>query len=406
MGWELSTWLALARSSQLLGSLAAAAMHGYLTVRVYTGDLGLSKEMVVLELLACLLLGYSTLVIILQHTGHRSKKSSWLTGFVVCDVLVCAVLLVMISTLARAGLPVHCAALFVPNSNQRSPISTFTTIGFSNENPGQRGELDHFCGLDRSYYAIANALIFTYIFTITATVLRIFEKKYTKNTKISEMLESLERAEHLNLKVIDSPSPIDESHSFNQPPPASEGIITRNASLRSNFTAATSVAASQTGPYGSNPTARRSIGHSAPAIPRRPVPPIPSSTAAAAASPGIAFVPVPLDEEDGAEAALVADGMRHPRHQQHHQQQAQHYRNPSRDQFPRMPILSEEALLQSADAALVSDGMRPSEPMLPPYHPGNRRMSGHGAGDDNEMRLSGYVKGQTRAQDMKDSGRY
>jgi hypothetical protein len=66
-------------------------------------------------------------------------------------------------------------------------------------------------------------------------------------------------------------------------------------------------------------------------------------------------------------------------------------------------MLSEEE--QSADSALVSDGMRPSEPTLPPYHPGNRRMSGH-AGEDNEMRLSGYVKGQTRAQEMKDSGRY
>lgn len=62
--------------------------------------------------------------------------------------------------------------------------------------------------------------------------------------------------------------------------------------------------------------------------------------------------------------------------------------------------------MSSADDALVSDGMRPSEPMLPPYQPGNRRMSGHGADEDNEMRLSGYVKGQTRAQEMKDSGRY
>jgi hypothetical protein len=65
-------------------------------------------------------------------------------------------------------------------------------------------------------------------------------------------------------------------------------------------------------------------------------------------------------------------------------------------------MLSEED--QSADHALVSDGMRPGDHTLPPYHPGNRRMSGHGG--DNEMRLSGYVKGQTRAQDMKDSGRY
>jgi hypothetical protein len=52
----LSTWLALARSFQLLGSLAATAMHGYLTIRVYNGRLGLSKEMVVLELLVCSIL--------------------------------------------------------------------------------------------------------------------------------------------------------------------------------------------------------------------------------------------------------------------------------------------------------------------------------------------------------------
>lgn len=56
MGWELSTWLALARSFQLLASLAATSMHGYLTVRVYSGRLGLSKEMVVLELFVCLIL--------------------------------------------------------------------------------------------------------------------------------------------------------------------------------------------------------------------------------------------------------------------------------------------------------------------------------------------------------------
>jgi hypothetical protein len=70
-----------------------------------------------------------------------------------------------------------------------------------------------------------------------------------------------------------------------------------------------------------------------------------------------------------------------------------------------MPILSEEE--QSADAALVSDGMHPSEPALPPYQPpaDGRRMSGH-ANESNEMRLSEYVKGQTRAQEMKDSGRY
>jgi len=67
-----------------------------------------------------------------------------------------------------------------------------------------------------------------------------------------------------------------------------------------------------------------------------------------------------------------------------------------------MPMLLEE---ESADSALVSDGMRPSEPMLPPYEPGSSRMTGHGV-ESNDMRLSEYVKGETQAQDMKDSGRY
>ena len=53
MRWELSTWLALARAGQFLGSLLAVAMHGYLTVEVFNHKLGLSKEMVALELLVC-----------------------------------------------------------------------------------------------------------------------------------------------------------------------------------------------------------------------------------------------------------------------------------------------------------------------------------------------------------------
>lgn len=64
-----------------------------------------------------------------------------------------------------------------------------------------------------------------------------------------------------------------------------------------------------------------------------------------------------------------------------------------------------------ANMAMVSDGSRYSgavqqteRSQLPPYSPGNlRRMTGHG-NEDNDTRLSEYVKGETRAQDMKDSG--
>ena len=275
-------------------------------------------------------------------------------------------------------------------------------------------------------------------------MLRILEQKYTKNTKVNEMLESLERADNISLKVIDSPSPVDESPRMSVAPPPSEGIITRNTSLRSNFTTATSVAGSHhTNPYASSPAPRRGI----PTIPRRPLPPtLPTSNNSDSPnhnprpSANAGFVPVPLDEdEDAAEAALVSDGMQHRPHRSHQNQTPHHHPHPHHSHsgpshshghshshsYSRMtlPMLSEEDhsphphsshphsqtpsnIDADADAALVSDGMRPSEPMLPPYHPGNRRMSGHGDEEDNEMRLSGYVKGQTRAQEMKDSGRY
>lgn len=64
-----------------------------------------------------------------------------------------------------------------------------------------------------------------------------------------------------------------------------------------------------------------------------------------------------------------------------------------------------------ANMAMVSDGSRYSggvqtdnSSQLPPYSPGNlRTMTGHG-NENNDIRLSEYVKGETRAQDMKDSG--
>jgi hypothetical protein len=43
--------------------------------------------------------------------GRRSNKTGWLTFFIVCDVVACAMLLGIITTLAHAGLPVHCAGM-------------------------------------------------------------------------------------------------------------------------------------------------------------------------------------------------------------------------------------------------------------------------------------------------------
>jgi hypothetical protein len=160
MGWDLSQWLALGRSVQLLGSLTAVASHGYLTVRVKDSKHGLSKEIMVLELMACLVLGYSILAIVLQHTGRRSKKTRWLTASIVCDVLLSAVLLGVVNVLARAGLPVHCGGMTRIDIKPGIDLKPgFTTIGFSDESSGKRGELDALCEYEHPYYVLANALM-------------------------------------------------------------------------------------------------------------------------------------------------------------------------------------------------------------------------------------------------------
>lgn len=65
-----------------------------------------------------------------------------------------------------------------------------------------------------------------------------------------------------------------------------------------------------------------------------------------------------------------------------------------------------------ANMAMISDGSRYNghnrvdSNQLPPYSPGNQRtMNGHGNENNNAL-LSDYVKGETRAQDMKDTGNF
>ncbi len=106
-----------------------------------------------------------------------------------------------------------------------------------------------------------------------------------------------------------------------------------------------------------------------------PVSPMTPPTRSPVASPVDQHAPTRNSEtypgtmEHVAEAAMVMDGYRHHHHHHHHH-----------------PSVSEFA-------------------SLPPYTPGPSRqfMDGHG-NENNEMRLSEYVKGQTRAQHLKDAG--
>ncbi|KAM7197389.1 hypothetical protein V8F33_005610 [Rhypophila sp. PSN 637] len=389
--WELTSWLALIRTFQLLGALAGASLNGFVAVMIYLQDRDLLINVVVLELLICSALCYTAVALILQHSGQRSKKPSWLICFLIFDCIAIGMTAVIAWFLSQAGLPSNCVGLAMPGAEPDDPRSTYTNTRFSDESPGQRGEMDKLCAFERSYFFVDLGLMVTFIVTIVLIVFRVRERKQvSRSTKDTETGD-----DDIDLKTLSATSPLTSSpvaRSPTPPAPPSEGIITRNTSIRSTMTSST---ASHGGPpyYRSGIPNRRPVGQQSD---------YPSTTPV----PIIGFVPIPLEDEeydDDFADALVSDGMQHQQRAQM-EQQAQFTRQRLQMQQAAMPMLPEDEQF-AAEHALVSDGMRPSEPMLPPYEPGENRMPGHGA-EDNETRLSEYVKGQTRAQDMKDRGGY
>ncbi|OIW25062.1 hypothetical protein CONLIGDRAFT_80699 [Coniochaeta ligniaria NRRL 30616] len=429
MAWELSNWLVLTRTFQLVATLAAALMNGFLVAWIHLKKLGLGKNMVVNELMILITLIYTTLALIIQHTGGRSRRSGWLTCFIVSDAMFIGAVVGLITVLARAGLPVMCVGLtsgdFGPDDRPDKPGYGYTTIRFSDEMQGHKGELDRYCAFERSVYFIAIGLIFTLIITIVLSVLRICEASYTKNTRVNELLDSLERA---NEKEQQSPLLMTAPRFI---PPPSEGIITRQTSIRSVATTNHSGAA----PNGSPPM-----------IPRRPVP---NRTS------GLQGIPSPIDEVSETRDephneeydALVADGMRHGPSQQHHySSQADQPEPPRQQPMPMLPEESDRSSLSDAgmvadgmqyrpnhqhtnnnflpqmqqvyttvplaaapldeeSAALVSDGSRPM-PNLPPYTPGSSRTtSGPRRAEDSGMRFDDFgIRQAPPLQDMKSTG--
>ena len=54
-----------------------------------------------------------------------------------------------------------------PDDKPRYPKKGFTTVGFSDGSKGQRGELDKYCGLERSFYFVGVAIMYGYRFDHT-----------------------------------------------------------------------------------------------------------------------------------------------------------------------------------------------------------------------------------------------
>ncbi|KAI0129502.1 hypothetical protein BJ170DRAFT_681001 [Xylariales sp. AK1849] len=376
--WELSSWLILIRGLQILGTLVSAILNGFLLVYVHINRLGLSSAMFSLEILVgfmmltrslrqastlitpnqtCITLCYTAIVLLVQHTGSRRLRArpSLIVTFVVGDIVFTGIMIVVISILARTGVPSNCAGLtrsdFEDSDAPNNPDDGYGTVRFGSGSGDDKGMLDHFCALERSYYFISIAIVFSYMATVTLSILRICEGLYTKNSVVDERLTTASELVRLESKLSKTHRPSLIRHSGSPTSPLQEGI-TSPRSPRSF-------------------SSRHSFRDQAPAQRRTntlPVSPLQSSPTITIdpAREGLLIEQRNFSDQHGAdevaEAAMVTDGYRGPTSQ------------------GRMPV-------------------------LPPYTPGenSRFMAGHG-NESNEMRLSEYVKGETRAQNMKDSG--
>ncbi|KAI0844641.1 hypothetical protein F5Y00DRAFT_196282 [Daldinia vernicosa] len=369
--WTVSRWLLFARLLQVSGTLVTAVMNGFLLVYIHINRLGLATSMFCLEMMVCVALIYSGIVLLMQHSGSWRRRSSTIlaTIFIAGDVAFNGIMIAIITVLSRTGLPTDCYGLTRDDKENNDapdkPPPGYDTIRFGNGD-NIRGLLDRYCSLEQSFYFIGVALIFTYMLTITLGVLRIFEQRWNHGQKDHSCMseDNIHQLDHITYNV-QSPNP---ERGLDSAAPSSEGVSTPAA--RANPTIRTHDFGS-TGDLNEDRVfneQRRTL--------QLPVSPVSVASRISQVSP-------------------ISPVMR------------QHgiFHTTSQD-VPDTSVGSSDL----AAEAMVTDGYRyrlqPGIPSLPAYSPSQSRgqfMDGHGD-ESNEMRLSGYVKGKTRAQNMKDSG--
>lgn len=219
----------------------------------------------------------------------------------------------------------------------------------------------------------------SYMISIVLSVLRICELNYTRNSEIQHLLDEREEILKLELKIQEQEH---QSHNSSPVPILAHMRPNPLASLPDDNHDEEAAISSPTAGYANDPLPRSIAGPSSTSMA------VPSSSRLAGA--GLAAIP---------------------------ESSSYHSTHPSASSSSSIPTSSipiESAFLLSstemhANLAMITDGSRYSpgqavdHNQLPPYSPGNQRtMAGHGL-EDNDIRLSEYVKGETRAQDMKDT---
>ncbi|KAI1842039.1 hypothetical protein JX265_001347 [Neoarthrinium moseri] len=314
--------------------------------------------MTAMEIMTCVTLIYTAIVLLVQHNGRRrlQSKDTITTAFIIGDILFTGLTIGLISIMARSGVPSHCGGLtpYKPPSSDHDSSDEYdddfgvphwyTTEGFSSGG-SEKGKMDHFCALERGYYFISIAIIFSYMATVTMGVLRIFESIYQK--RLDDQLATSSELIRLESKVSRTQRSSLVRQSSNPPSPLQEGVTSPSPRSPRSFT--------------SRHSFRDQVGPRRSAMPVSPLTISPATTVDPAREGLLIDQHASDNVENAAEAAMVTDGYRNPRH------------------------------------ATMS--------VPPPYTPGesSRFMTGH-TDESNDMRLSDYVKGQTRAQNMKDAG--
>ncbi|OTA61653.1 hypothetical protein K449DRAFT_65510 [Hypoxylon sp. EC38] len=374
--WSVLRCLLFARLLQVCGTLVTAVMNGFLLVYVNANGLGLASSMICLEMMICIAFIYSAVVLLFQHAGGPRRRSSTplIAAFVAGDVVFNGMMIAVITVLARTGLPADCHGL-TRSDKESGDASDNPPEGYGTERFGDgniKGELDKYCSLEQSFYFIAAGLVFTYMLTVTLGILRIFEQRWNHGHKDPRF------ASTNNLYQLSDMTPKIQSPNSSRVPegavPSSEGVITP--------TSRTNTPLHTQGIRASDDLRRNHPFHE-----QRQSLPVPVSPVSAA-SPISQVSPIsPIT----------------------HQHRSFNH-TPGALDTSMGGLMIDHSTNMDAEAAMVTDGYRhraqPGMSSLPPYTPGQSRgqfMDGHGD-ESNEMRLSDYVKGETRAQRMKDSG--
>ncbi|KAI6371095.1 hypothetical protein MCOR25_004029 [Pyricularia grisea] len=325
------------------------------------------------------------------HTKGRSTQTTWLVATIAGDICFIWMGLAMITLLSHAGVPAHCAGLtksaYADDDTRREPAKGYTSIRFTNQWNGAKGELDRFCALERIFYGATLLLINLQLITVILSILRICQGTYIKKTEANaqaseQILHVLREEEKIRSKAYplnslastSGDTGVVQHHQVHsqcdissiQPMPSEGALRSRNSVLNSRVH-----------PHNHHQCQHHTHHHQQQQPLLSPV--SPTTATFFSDRPGLSS---PLASPDANQSSTTT--------------------------FNEFETPEDEA----AAAALITDGSSGgrvdlesgygSSSGLPPYTPGRLNpMNGHG-NENNEMRLSGYVKGETRAQNMKD----